>query len=307
MPGTDRTDHTNEFAGRLNDWLDRLVIDAPPADAGIDPVSVETVERFFARDDAPPPPPDLADQVWESIMRGAPAMPHASDALVVTQSDGNGRHSAARQAIPVSVWTGRAPAAGPTGSVTPAARRWGAGFAQTTSVLLLVLTLGLGYLALVFGDGSDPDRGPSAIVPAPTHPAVDMADAETLYSLTLSPEDFPRSPERGISSEGFVVEPGTTGEWPGTSAICCSGVRVDYVVDGVYTVRADGPIDVRRADGREETIPAEAETVLGPGDRMLVPDGIGFTNANNGDAPVHVVGWYVHEGLVDSVRTAGNW
>jgi hypothetical protein len=172
---------------------------------------------------------------------------------------------------------------------------------------LLVLTLGLGYFALVFGDGSDPDRGPSAIVPAPTHPAVDMADAETLFSLTLSPEDVPRSPERGISSEGFVVEPGTTGEWPGTSAICCSGVRIDYVVDGAYTVRADGPIDVRRADGREETIPAGTENVLGPGDRMLVPEGTGFTNANNGDVPVHVIGWYVHEGLVDSQRTAGNW
>ena len=85
------------------------------------------------------------------------------------------------------------------------------------------------------------------------------------------------------------------------------GVRVDYVVDGEYTVRADGPIDVRRADGREETVPAGTEIVLGPGDRMLVPEGTGFANANNGDAPVRVVGWYLYEGAGKSHRTAPNW
>lgn len=301
------TDHSHDLASRLNDWLDGLVADTPRDDTGIDPIAVATVERFFARDDAPPPPPDLADQVWDTIVRASTtAVTNDLGIPAVSHVDGNGRHPVARKAIPVSIWTQPTRPAAGTGRAVSGARRWGFGFAQASSLFLLVLMLGAGYFALVLGPDSEPNRGPVAVVPAPTHPAVDMADAETLFTLTLPAELLPQSPERGVTRSSFIVQPGTVGRWQGVSKTCCPGVRVDYVVAGAYTVTADGPINVRRADEREEVVPAGTEFVLGPGDRMIVPEGVGFDNANNGDVPVRVVGWYLYRGS-GSRRTSPNW
>ena len=55
-------------ADRLNDQLDAMVASnaTPPPDS--DAQLARTAERFFAADDAPAPPPGLANQVWEELM-----------------------------------------------------------------------------------------------------------------------------------------------------------------------------------------------------------------------------------------------
>ena len=53
---------------RLSDHLDALVVGKPPRSPDLDPAIDATVARFFAADDAPEPPPGLAEHLWEELM-----------------------------------------------------------------------------------------------------------------------------------------------------------------------------------------------------------------------------------------------
>ena len=55
-------------ADRLNDHLDAAAAGDATRSHALDPAIVATVERFFAADDAPGPPPGLADHLWRELI-----------------------------------------------------------------------------------------------------------------------------------------------------------------------------------------------------------------------------------------------
>ena len=64
----------------LSDHLDSVATGTTTPSPERDPSMVAMVEHFFAADDAPAPPPGLADQIWEVLLQQALAirqqMPH---------------------------------------------------------------------------------------------------------------------------------------------------------------------------------------------------------------------------------------
>jgi len=67
-------------ADRLSDHLDSVVTGVSPRSHNRDSSMATMVEHVFAADDAPAPPPGLADQIWEVLLQQALAirqqMPH---------------------------------------------------------------------------------------------------------------------------------------------------------------------------------------------------------------------------------------
>jgi hypothetical protein len=127
--------------------------------------------------------------------------------------------------------------------------------AQFVTVLLLVLTLGLGYLALSPGRS---DRGQPVMIPAlvvsPT-PAPDAAPTETLAAFAIPAGGLPE--EVGGGQNHYVIPPGTQSSWDHTllGPSCCYGPRLDYVLSGTFTMRSDGPLQRLRA-GKPASIQA---------------------------------------------------
>jgi hypothetical protein len=149
---------------QLNDVLDALAVGKTPSTRDIDPNMTEVVRRFFARDDTPAPPSDLAHQIWEELMnQSAIAGAISLSPLVVKPPALNG-HSQPRP------WRQRSS----TASVQHRRMQWGRwGLGQLAAAALILITLGLGYYAFdPFGNGPDqPSSIPAAGVPAGT-PAV---------------------------------------------------------------------------------------------------------------------------------------
>ena len=76
-------------ADRLNDYLDAVATGTAPS-RDLDLALGATVECFFAADDAPAPPPELADRLWERLM-DAPASAELTPHPPVVLPDRNGR------------------------------------------------------------------------------------------------------------------------------------------------------------------------------------------------------------------------
>jgi hypothetical protein len=72
-----------------------------------------------------------------------------------------------------------------------------------------------------------------------------------------------------------------------------------YVVEGEITVLADRDVEVQRASGVHETVVAEAEIVLTPGDSIMMlgesaATATGLTVTNTGTVNAHVMEWSMY-------------
>ena len=88
-------------------------------------------------------------------------------------------------------------------------------------------------------------------------------------------------------------------------------LRVEYVVAGTYTVRSDGPTQIVRVGGAgtPEAIPAATPVDLGPGDALVVPFETASDYTNQGEIPMDLVQWRLHEDggrAVPHPRSVGN-
>jgi hypothetical protein len=131
-------------------------------------------------------------------------------------------------------------------------------------------------------------------------------DEAPLLSLTLTSELFPSDVWDSAVLVNATIPPNTEGAWPGMESPCCSSVRIDYVAQGNVRIRADGDVQVVWADGRLETIPANTEFALGPGDTLITPRDIPFVNANSGDETVRLIGWILDAGRAWQTEVS-NW
>lgn len=253
---------------------------AGAAPDALDPDLAATVRRLRALDAAPAADPGFAARLWADLIRGEEAPlpqplpePRRFEPTMTATS------------LPM-----------PFPLEAPRTRR--RGVAWFAAAALVIAALGLGYRAF-WPDPTDRSLPiPAAAIPAtaaptptamPTPTPVPIAaTAQTLLTLTF-PADALRRDDRVSAGLGhFSIPPGKRSTW---TPYCCPGPLVEYVVAGVYTVRAEAKIRVVRADGTTEEIATGTEAVLGPGDALVSRNETVVEGANTGTAPVELLGW----------------
>jgi hypothetical protein len=266
-------------ADRLSDHLDAVVSGEATRWHDLDPSMGATVERFFAADDAPGPPPGLADHLWQELMdhtASVELVPH----IPALQPDRNGRAPLRLQ------------------HVAPPNHRPSA-LAYLATAALLLLTLAVGFAAIWPGlqmREGDPVHRPALVRALDAVPG-DVGE-ELLVQTSFSVEELPAGEVETIFYRVTLPPGASLTSLMGPLCVqrpelFTSGVGVEVVQSGAYTLRLDAPIRIRR-DGSPrpvEAIPAGVEVTLGPGDTAIYPDYSTLgTIRNVGTEPMVVVG-----------------
>ncbi len=256
-------------------YWDGLAEGVPPDPGTLDPTLTEAVRRFHAAPDVDGPDPAFLTRLWEDLQGAQP---------VLRPTVGVSDRSTLRR------WLSSV--AAPLG---PGSQRRRASVSFATAALL-VLTVGLVLYALrpdrrdIDRPGDLPTQVSSPMATPQATPDPEPVVEETLVEVVLPADAFP--PDHDVSATVFMpqVPPGTRTTWPPPTGYCCSGLRVDYVLEGTHTVRASGPIQIVRAGSDQpETVPANAEVLLRPGDTMIAPTETAFESGNPGSTPVELL------------------
>ena len=166
-------------------------------------------------------------------------------------------------------------------------------FLVTTAILVLALVAGL------FASGSLPETWRSAEPPAlpallvaTPLPAPAGTTAATLLDLALPADLLPRG-ERVSSIFEFATSPaGSTGSWLAANSAGQPGLRVQHLLEGEITVRAEEASQLVRAGGTTpEEVAANIEVTLGPGDTWIARNETVFTATNPADSDAHLLVW----------------
>ncbi len=205
---------------------------------------------------------------------------------------------------------------GPNGRATPPIspdpgtdRRSGASWvlAQVATAALLVITLAAGYIAFALS-GPAVDEG-SLRIPAPAAiededsfiPAAAGVRDDLVFAALYTAEMLPAGGKEAVFYR-IVLAPGSS--MPNLLGPCVdhrcqdqdqisSGVGAEVVRSGVYSLRLDTPLRVRRAGaaGSGEAIPADTEVILQAGDAAFYGEYAATGEIRNaGDESLEVVG-----------------
>ena len=259
-----------------DDGIDRFwdqIVQNPSHPAGeLDPADAATMRHLHAFDDRPGPNRDFRKRLRADLMH-AHAIPVSSDP---------------RSPFPLNQHTGHPQRAS---AVSPprVGRRGGWALIQLATAALLLLTLGLGYLAL--RPSTPPDLRLAAL------PV--LTAEETLLDLPIPADMIPRGDPLGSSLAHYTLPPDTTTTWD------VRQMRVDYVSSGTYTVRSEGSVQIVRAGGIDElaSVPSGTEITLGPGDAMIAPRETTSDYTNPGPDPAELLTWGVNEGVASHARS----
>lgn len=263
------------IADRLSIHLDAVVTGSPPRPGALDEAVIETVDRFFAADDVPPPPLGLADRVWEDLFRQTQATPAGNQREVLV-------HRRDTMRGPVSE---RRPAFGLL-HVLPPPRRM---LAHLATAALVVLTL-VGSL-LVLGGPPRPvgqEERPASI------PAVSSAPNVTSVMEALVTEWPAADPLLVATLRRETLDPGAE-ETFGVADVTGDSVDLFLVESGQLTVEGDGAMFLwRRTDGpgsEPTALPAGSTIVLDPGDSVYLPLGTSARRRNDATQPAVFMGF----------------
>lgn len=272
-------------AHRLSDYLDAVAAGQATRPHDLDPSLAATVERFFAADDAPAPPPGLANHLWEELMDGVPLVPP----IPASRPDHD-------DSTPPRFWE----------IMRPCNRA--SALAYLATAALLVLTL-IGGLLTVIGPERLLDPEQRAVLPAITGtpeqalPSGVIAD-DLVLRATL--EQLPSS-ERTHQLALYRVDlaPGAV-ERAGSQADTGVGADQFTVEAGQVTVEADAPVIVTRGVANPSSAPSLVQpgtvVVLDVGDQVYAPSGVSFHRRNDGLIPATLLGFSI--GTVgDAVHT----
>lgn len=175
---------------------------------------------------------------------------------------------------------------------------------------LVLLTLVAGYAASR-GFRPAPDLEQTERVPAPIAPltATELFDA-SFPTGALPPWDAawsafdhdtlpPDNPADQALPELELLAPGRSDASP-PRAFRYPSLRLEYVLEGSYVVRADGPLQLARAgSGTLADVPPGTEVVLSPGDATVAPPTTATEYANPGSTPAELLMWtaWAQDGL----------
>jgi hypothetical protein len=178
---------------------------------------------------------------------------------------------------------------------------------QFATALLLVVTLGLGYLALRPGTPESLRLAALPALVAPATPASTEQARQTLATITMPAGTVPSEIFAALSH--FTIpagsQSGTGSTWVST---CCVGVRFEYIVSGSFTVHSAGPVQVLHGGASAwETIPAGTEISVTAGDALLLRMEDAFDVANSGSVPVELVEGNLFDGKVINDPNPHDW
>ena len=216
-----------------------------------------------------------------------------------------------RPGLGVQTWRGGPPIPRPVrrlshpgsadGAGTPRPRRdrpyWV--LSQLATAALLILTLGLGYLTL--GPGASHRSEPTAV---PANAAVATPDPgpilETVFATTLPADRMPPAGVHDFLLTRLSLDPGASAPVAPEVQACCSGPQITHVLEGVLTVRVDGPMQVFRGGALAGSLEAEPGTdvVLQPGDTVVFDFALPTDYANRGTSPVQLVTAGLYRGIL---------
>jgi len=257
-------------------YWDSVAAGLPGELTGVDPIQAETVRRFHAVEDVSGPETTFLDRL-EADLGLSSAESRAIRSATYPRSSMNG-HSASPSRRS-SLHTAH----------IPRQHRWGL---AAGAVAALLLILGIGYV--LFGSGflEDDQRTtvPAAVAPTAT-PTPGVVSEETLLVYTIPAAELPTI-NIGMGTTRNTIAPGHRSTW---DPYCCPGPMLEYVLAGTYTVRAEAAIQVVRADGTRETVPAGVEVTLGPGDALISRNETVVEAANTGADTVHLINWTLIE------------
>ena len=272
-----------QHRAELDRYWDALALTGnPPEESSLDRETAALITRPWAAT-APPQPGMARERVWRQLeQRGEEARDMEEvtvqmPSLTLARMFGpNGRSSLA--------------------SVPPVAQsRWRMipSFLVTAAILVLALAAGL------FASGSLPETWRSAEPPAlpallvaTPLPATAGTTAATLLDLTLPADLLPRG-DRVSSIFEFATSPaGSTGSWLAVNSAGQPGLRVQHLLEGEITVRAEGAsLFVPAGGAAPEDVAADTEITLGPGDTWVARNETVFEASNPTDAPARLLVW----------------
>jgi hypothetical protein len=162
-------------------------------------------------------------------------------------------------------------------------------FAATAVTLLVLAGVLVGFVALSSGGDEDPRSIPAVVDGTPIATPIPDLVSQTLFekqfdagALRVTDDDF-------LVWNRYSLAPGLALAYP--NACGAPKIVISFVESGAYTVRAEGSLEVSRANGELETIPGGEEVVLAAGDSLLYLNETGdrFTGfRNQGPEPLVV-------------------
>ena len=165
-------------------------------------------------------------------------------------------------------------------SITPLPRRGRWLLTQLATAALLLLTLAAGFAAIRqrIPETRDEARWVPALVRALDASPGGIVDTP-LIEATFTAEELPRG-EKDATYYQLTIPPAASLPYLGGLFCGCrsetitSGVGVEVVQVGVYTLRLEAPLRVQRAgfSRPSEEIPAGTEVTLAAGDAIIYPD-----------------------------------
>jgi hypothetical protein len=280
------TTHFNEERDRaLDRFWDHDSQGRPATAGGVDPADAATIRHLHEFDDRPEPAEPFIRQLREDLM--------LTHAIPVSSTPSLG--------VPPNGRAHRVPTRAPVAASPPvSARGWARLPIQLLAAAIVLLALGLGYRA--FGPGGE-DRS-STSIPAAVAPAATPAPDETLIEVVLPAELLPHGDAITGSLHDSTIAANSTAVWTTELAACCQGVRIDYLLSGSLMVSADGPVQVIRAgSGSLETIAAETDIALEPGDAMIFSNQTAAEYTNAWANQAELLTWV----LFDSTTGTYDW
>lgn len=304
-------------AERLSEHLDAVVTGTAVPTSQTDPVMTETAARFFAADDAPAPPPDLAGRIWANLLsahqhrsgRESEAGSQKSEETPATapfaHRDGRragdeekrDRPPTSKPGIPTLVrsrWE-KGVSSGDASDFRPPASdsHWGEGqrrlLAPLATAALVVLTL-IASLVAVLGPLQVFRQGERTTSIPATSGVLEMTTVAEAY-VTAWPA---AEPLLWATLRRETFDPGAVEEF-GVAGVTGDSLDLFIVESGQLTVAAEGPMYLwRESDnpgGEPSSLPSGSTVVLNPGDRLFVPPGAASLRRNDAGEPAVIVGF----------------
>jgi hypothetical protein len=159
---------------------------------------------------------------------------------------------------------------------------------HVATAVLPIVTLASAYLAFGPPRFAARDERPPGFPAALATPATPSATEDTtLVAVTLPAGAFPDEVYSGLNT--YTIPPPSSGRWDPLKfgLTCCTGPRLNYVIEGSYVVRGDGSarVPLGRANGPGEEVPAGQEITLETGDALISRMDDSFDAMNPNQAP----------------------
>jgi hypothetical protein len=266
---TERTPTNPDDA--LNDFWNELVWPTGSPESGgfaLDAGTADTVRDLHRRGSAPPPASSR-----ERVRQG---LRHARQ----TTPNGKEPHMYATAGHVTHAPPHRPSLAGPRRHAW-----WRPALTAATAIAVLLAVV-IGGTLFDRSGSHQPTTIPGAVVQASPSPT---ADGETVLDITIPAELLPESDTISSAFAWDTLQPGKSGTW---EPICCTGLLLEFVQSGTYTVQAEDEIHLIRAGGDLEPVEAGTEVTLEAGDALLTEITVAMESANNGAEPVELLNWF---------------